>query len=145
MNIATILASKGAHVVTIGPDATIREALRLLAACNIGALVVTAAGQARPVGIVSERDIVRALARDEGVLSRPVSTIMTSEVVVGSPQDDVAAVGHTMTEKRIRHLPVMERGRLVGIVSIGDIVKAQRDQYQGEVDTLQLQLLKPSA
>jgi CBS domain-containing protein len=65
---------------------------------------------------------------------------MTAEVIVGSPHDDLLAVGHTMTERRIRHLPVMDRGQLVGIVSIGDIVKAQRDKYQGELDTLHVQL-----
>jgi len=128
-------------VVTIRPEATIRDALRLLAEHNIGALVVTAEGAERPVGIVSERDIVRALARREDVFGDPVRTIMTTDVVVGSPHDDLASVAHTMTERRIRHLPVMDQGRLVGIVSIGDVVKAQRDQYQGEVDTLQLQLL----
>jgi CBS domain-containing protein len=65
---------------------------------------------------------------------------MTREVVIGSPQDDLRTVGHTMTERRIRHLPVMEGGQLVGIVSIGDVLKAQRDEYLGELDTLQIQL-----
>ena len=138
MTIATLLASKGDKVVTIRPDQTLREAIRLLAEHNIGALVV--AGAERPAGLVSERDIVRTLARTEAVFDWPVSRIMTREVIVGSPQEDLLAVGHTMTERRIRHLPVMDRGRLVGIVSIGDIVKAQRDKYQGELDTLQLQL-----
>ena len=71
---------------------------------------------------------------------RTVADIMTRDVVVATPTDDLSSVGHTMTERRIRHLPVMDGGRLVGIVSIGDIVKAQRDRYQGEVDTLQVQL-----
>jgi len=66
---------------------------------------------------------------------------MTRNVVIGVPEDDLVSVGHTMTERRIRHLPVMASGSLVGIISIGDIVKAQRDQYQGEVETLQTQLL----
>src|SRR5688572_5486562 len=140
MNIASLLASKGVKVVTIGPQETIRGALSLLAQHNIGALVVVEA-QGPLIGIVSERDIVRALARTEAILVQPVSVIMTREVVIGMPQDDLVAVVNTMTERRIRHLPVVEGGRLVGIISIGDVVKAQRDQYQGEVDTLQFQLI----
>jgi CBS domain-containing protein len=140
MNIASLLARKGANVVTIQPEQTIRQALTLLAQHNIGALVVVDVG-ARPVGILSERDIVRALSRDEAVFALTVSAIMTRDVVVGLPQDDLASVGTTMTERRIRHLPVVEKNRLVGMVSIGDVVKAQRDQFQGEVDTLQTQLI----
>jgi CBS domain-containing protein len=66
---------------------------------------------------------------------------MTRDLVLGTPQDDLMAVGNTMTDKRIRHLPIIAQGRLVGIVSIGDVMKAQRDRYLGEVDTLQIQLL----
>jgi CBS domain-containing protein len=140
MNIATVLATKGNKVVTMDPDQSVRRALTLLAQHNIGAVVVVdAAGH--PIGIVSERDIVRQAAGDEQLFSRAISSIMTREVIVGVPQDDLAAVGNTMTERRIRHLPVVERGQLVGIVSIGDVVKAQRDQYQGQVETLQTQLL----
>lgn len=141
MNIASLLASKGVNVVTIGPQDSIRSAVMLLARHNIGALVVVEA-QGGLVGIVSERDIVRALARTEAILVEPVAVIMTRNVVIGTPQDDLVAVGNTMTERRIRHLPVVEGGRLVGIISIGDVVKAQRNQYQGEVDTLQYQLLR---
>jgi CBS domain-containing protein len=141
MNIGAVLASKGVKVVTVRPMQTLREAVLLLAEHNIGAVVVTEESE-RPSGILSERDIVRTLVRAEAVLDWPVSRIMTRDVIVGAPEDDVLTVGHTMVERRIRHLPVMERGRLVGIVSIGDILKAQRDKYQGEVDTLQLQLLK---
>lgn len=144
MNIGAVLASKGVKVVTVRPTQTLREAVLLLAEHNIGAVVVTEASE-RPSGILSERDIVRALVRAEAVLDWPVSRIMTREVIVGAPEDDVLSVGHTMVERRIRHLPVMQEGRLVGIVSIGDILKAQRDKYQGEVDTLQLQLLKGPA
>lgn len=140
MNIASILATKGGQVFTVRPQQTVRQALRLLAEHNVGALVVVD-GAGQPVGILSERDIVRVLARDEGLLARPVETIMTRDVVLGSPQDDLSAVGQTMTERRIRHLPVMHAGALAGMVSIGDIVKAQRDRYEGEVDTLQTQLL----
>jgi CBS domain-containing protein len=139
MNIASLLASKGGNVITVGPQESIRSALGLLAQHNIGALVVVEG--LGPVGIVSERDIVRALARTESILVQPIAAIMTREVIIGTPQDDLIAVGNTMTERRIRHLPVVEGGRLVGIVSIGDVVKAQRDQYQGEVDTLQFQIL----
>jgi CBS domain-containing protein len=127
-------------VVTVEPEHQIREALRLLAEHNIGALVVVDAG-ARPIGILSERDVVRAAVRDErGVFEQPVSALMTRNVIVGVPQDDLTSVGATMTEKRIRHLPVVEQGRLVGIISIGDVVKAQRDRYRGEVENLQMEL-----
>jgi CBS domain-containing protein len=142
MNIANLLARKGPRVVTVQPEQTIRQALKLLAEHNIGALVVVD-GSARPVGILSERDVVRAASRDEAsVFGLTVSSIMTRDVIVGVPQDDLASAGSTMTERRIRHLPVVEKNRLVGIISIGDIVKAQRDQYQGEVDTLQTQLIE---
>ena len=144
MTIASLLASKGAKVVTIRPEQSVREALQLLAEHNIGALVVVDGG-ARPVGILSERDVVRAAAKSESMFGDPVSRLMTRDVIVGLPSDDLVSVGVTMTEKRIRHLPVVEGGRLVGIVSIGDVVKAQRDKYQGEVDTLQIQLLDSEA
>ena len=139
MNIASLLATKGSRVITIRPAQTVRESLALLASHNIGALVVVDE-QLRPVGILSERDIVRAAARSEEFFSRPVSGIMTKEVIIGGPHDDLVSVGNTMTERRIRHLPIVDGGQLVGIVSIGDVVKAQRDQYQGEVDTLSIQL-----
>lgn len=141
MNIASLLASKGVKVVTIGPHESIRSALTLLAEHNIGALVVVDAPGGL-AGILSERDIVRALARSEAILAQPVSVIMTREVIIGTPQDDLVAAGTTMTSRRIRHLPIVESGRLVGIVSIGDIVKAQRDEYQGQVDTLEFQILR---
>jgi CBS domain-containing protein len=141
MNIANLLARKGPRVVTVQPEQSIRQALVLLAEHNIGALVVVD-GSMRPVGILSERDVVRAAARDEAsVFALTVSALMTRDVIVGVPQDDLASAGSTMTERRIRHLPVVDKNRLVGIISIGDIVKAQRDQYQGEVDTLQTQLI----
>lgn len=141
MSIARILATKGGHVFTVRQEQSIRQALALLAEHNVGALVVVdSSGQ--PIGILSERDIVRHLARNEHLFSEAVGTVMTQDVVVGTPQDDLTSVAYTMTEKRIRHLPVMNRGELVGIVSLGDIVKAQRDQYEGEVDTLQIQLIE---
>ena len=144
MNIANVLAVKGPKVVTVRPEQTIRQALLLLAEHNIGALVVVDEG-GRPVGILSERDIVREAARNEAVFSLVVSTIMTRDVIIGTPQDDLVSAGSTMTEKRIRHLPIVDRGRLVGIVSIGDIVKAHRNELQGEVDTLQTQVMEGRA
>ena len=141
MNIASLLAKKGVKVATVGPRDTIREALKRLAEHNIGALVVVDE-EGGLAGIVSERDIVRALVRTEAILAEPISAIMTRNVIIGMPQDDLVAAGITMTDRHIRHLPILDGGRLIGIVSIGDIVKAQRDHYQGEVDTLQIQLLK---
>jgi CBS domain-containing protein len=139
MNIASILARKGGKVVTCRPEHTIRQALALLAQHNIGALVVVGENAA-PAGVLSERDIVREAAGDERLFGRTVGEIMTRDVVVGVPEDDLRAVRHTMTERRIRHVPVVVDGRLVGIVSIGDVVKAELDQYLGEVDTLQTQV-----
>src|SRR5262245_50672085 len=144
MNIASLLATKGRMVVTARAEQTIRDVLGLLARHNIGALVVVDETHF-PIGIVSERDIVRAAARDERIFSLAVASLMTRDVIVGTPQDDLVAVGITMTERRIRHLPVVDQGRLVGIVSIGDVVKAERDRYQGEVDTLQILILGEGA
>jgi CBS domain-containing protein len=136
MNIASILAVKGDKVVTVRAQQSIRDALAALAEHNIGALVVV--DEARtPIGMLSERDIVRAAAKNEAVFSQTVSQLMSRTLVLGTPADDVGAVGSTMLARRIRHLPVMDGGKLVGIVTIGDVVKAQRDQLLGEVDTLQ--------
>jgi CBS domain-containing protein len=144
MNVARLLATKGTNVYTIRPEQAIREAIGMLARHNVGALVVVDESM-KPVGIISERDIVRRLAKSEDIFGDTVSTIMTKDVITGVPQDDLKSVAFTMTEKRIRHLPLVDRGRLIGIVSIGDVLKAQRDQYQGEVDTLQTQILGDEA
>ena len=140
MKVRTILATKGTNVVTIGPQQPLKEVARLLAEHNIGALVVVnEAGKL--VGIISERDIIRAAARLEDALSRPVKQAMTEEVIVGIPNDDLKAVAHAMTDKGFRHLPIMDEGGLVGIISMRDIVEWQRDLYQGEIDTLQTQII----
>jgi CBS domain-containing protein len=140
MTIASLLAKKGPKVVTVQPEQTIRQALGLLAEHNIGALVAVDPG-GRPIGILSERDIVRTAARDDSsVFAKTVSALMTKDLIVGVPQDDLESVGQTMTDKRIRHLPVVDQGRLVGIISIGDVVKALRDRYRGEVENLQIEL-----
>lgn len=141
MKISGILSTKSRQLITIQPDQTIAEAVRLLNEYNIGALpVVTENG--RVVGILSERDIVRHILMQDNILQVSVTSLMTTAVITALPQDDLASVAHTMTEKRIRHLPVLERDRLVGIVSIGDIIKAQRDQFRGEIDNLETQILE---
>jgi len=140
MKVRTILATKGTNVVTIGPQQPLKEVARLLAEHNIGALVVVnEAGKL--VGIISERDVIRAAARLKDALSRPVKETMTNEVIIGIPNDDLKAVAHAMTDKGFRHLPIMDQGGLVGIISMRDIVEWQRDQYQGEIDTLQTQII----
>ena len=144
MKVRTILATKGTNVVTIQPHQSLREAARLLAEHNIGALIV-ASEAGKLMGIISERDIIRAAARLENALLRHVSEVMTKEVIIGLPNDDLIAVAHAMTEKRFRHLPIMEQGEIVGIISMKDIVKCQRDQYQGEIDTLQTQIIADEA
>ena len=139
MNIANILARKGSVAVTVRPEQSIREALALLERHNIGSLIAVQGD--RPVGILSERDIVREAAHNDKFFTRTVADLMTRDVITGQPHDDLLTVAHTMTERRIRHLPVVDKDRLIGMVSIGDVVKAQRDHYQGEVDTLQTQLI----
>jgi CBS domain-containing protein len=141
MQISTILATKGSTVYTVRPDQTVRDAVVLLVDKRIGAVVVVD-DTGRPMGIVSERDIVRELAKNENVLNEPVSRVMTSDVIIARPGDDTKAVSKTMTVKRFRHLPVMDHGELVGIVSIGDVVKAQLDEYEGEIETLQTRVEK---
>ena len=122
MIVAHILASKGRDVATTTPDKTISAAVAELSARRIGALVVMERG--RLVGIVSERDIVRAIGlRGAGILDDPVSSIMTRDVVTCSESDTVNGVMTRMTRRRFRHMPVVERGKLCGLVSIGDVVK----------------------
>lgn len=140
MQVDNILATKGSAVVTVRPDRAVREAIALLAEHNVGALVVVDE-QAHCVGIISERDIVRQAATDEDVFGWPVGDVMTAKVITGRRYHDLLPVAHTMVEKRIRHLPIVDAGEVVGIISIGDVLKAQRDQYQGEVETLTIQIL----
>lgn len=141
MKVESVLATKGAKVITVGPDEALKVAAALLAEHNIGALVVTdETGDL--LGIISERDIVREAARNERVLAQTVRRVMTTDLVTASPQDDVETVMQTMTAGRFRHVPIIERERLIGIVSIGDVVKVQIDKYQGEVETLQTQIME---
>ena len=140
MKVADVLASKGGSVITIFPHQTIKEAVDLMEAHNIGGLVVVNQnGEIR--GIITERDLIRYAADKNPTFSAQVGNIMTSNVIVGMMQDEIDAVAHTMTEKRFRHLPIVEEGKLVGILTIGDVVKAQRDRYEGELHTLQMQII----
>ncbi|MCI0580987.1 MAG: CBS domain-containing protein [Chloroflexi bacterium] len=140
MKISRILSTKSREVLTARPEQSLRDVVDLLVKHNIGALVVLDEEE-RLVGIISERDVIRRLASHADALSLTVDEVMTRRVIVGMPQDDVMSVANTMTEKRFRHLPILDKGRLVGIISIGDIIKAQRDAYRGEIDTLETQIM----
>lgn len=144
MKVNSILSTKGRQVVTIHPEQSIRDAVMLLSSHNIGALVVVDQ-DGRLAGIISERDVIRRGAADENIFSLPVGEVMTKKVITGVPQDDLFSVAHTMTERRFRHLPIIDNDKLVGIISIGDVLKAQRDQYRGEIDTLETQILAGEA
>ena len=125
MNIEQILRNKGHEVVTISESSNVLDAVQLMVERNIGSLVVME-GQ-RPVGIVTERDVLRFTGRfPEDLTDVGVAEIMTRDMITASPQDRLTATMDVMTERRIRHLPVMESGLLVGIVSIGDLVNACR-------------------
>ena len=136
MKIRDVLSSKASGVViTIEPDATVRDLLRLLAEHNVGALIVSSDGTSVE-GIVSERDVVRRLVERDDLLTSPVSSIMTDVVETVDDQSLVDDLMKTMTERRIRHVPVVTNGRLTGIISIGDIVKQRIDQLEFERDQL---------
>jgi CBS domain-containing protein len=136
MRISDVLRRKGDDVVTIRRDATVAELLDLLVDRRIGAVVVSDADD-RVDGIVSERDVIRHLRRATvPPLEEKVGAIMTTEVAVCSPEDDTESLARTMTDRRVRHLPVVVDGRLAGIVSIGDIVKQRLDELQDERDQL---------
>jgi len=130
MKICDLLEAKGSSVETITADATIAEASRRLVLHGIGALVVSSDGT-HVSGILSERDVVREIA-DGGAaaLTRDVASAMTTPVTTCAPTDDVVSLMAVMTERRIRHVPVLDAGRLAGIVSIGDVVKSRVDQLE---------------
>ena len=138
MQISDILRHKqDNHVWTIAPDASVRDLLSQLAEHHIGALIVSGAG-GQVVGIVSERDVVRRLhAEGVAVLDSTVDQIMTRDVVHCAPGDAVPAVAALMTERRIRHLPVLDGDRLVGVVSIGDVVSSRIRELQQDRDQLE--------
>lgn len=137
MLVSQILKGKPtAGVVTIAPGSSLSEAAALLAAKRIGAVVISGDGTSVD-GILSERDIVRELGREgPECLSRRVDTVMTRSVFGCKPDDSADLILQTMTARRFRHIPVMEGGRMVGLISIGDVVAARLSELQLEKDAL---------
>ncbi len=136
MNVKSILDAKGRAVATIAADATLADAAHLLAEKRIGAVVVTGPGYS-VAGILSERDIVRSLSeRGATSLDRSVGDTMTKKVITCTEADSLGQLMESMTEGKFRHLPVVEGGRLVGIISIGDVVKWRLAEIESEHDAL---------
>lgn len=135
MLVAEILKTKGDAVFAIGPELSLAEACAELERRGVGALIVCEGD--RVAGVISERDVVRAVARDGGdSLHRPVSDYMTAEVIFAEPAETVAVLMGRMTDRRIRHLPVMRDHRLCGVISIGDVVKCQIAEATQEAESL---------
>jgi len=136
MNVSMILDYKGREVVTITPTTTVGEAVAELARQKIGALVVVE-GRDRIVGILSERDVVRAVAGGVATyLDEPVTSIMTREVMSCGERETINEVMTRMTRGRFRHMPVAKQGRLAGIISIGDVVKARIEEVEREAEEM---------
>jgi CBS domain-containing protein len=135
MLVSQILKTKGDAVFTASPGETLGALAALLNARRVGALVVL--DQDRVVGIVSERDVIRAVAEEgAAALSRPVADVMTKDVIFAEPGDRVDQLLSKMTDRRIRHLPVCKDERLIGIISIGDLVKSKIGEVEAEADGL---------
>lgn len=136
MNVAAILARKGSEVITAAADAALMDAAKILDERRIGAVIILGPDR-KPVGVLSERDITAAVARDgAAALTRRVSECMSRDVVICRPSDSLDALMERMTDRRIRHLPVMEGGRLAGVVSIGDVVKERIAEADAERDAM---------
>jgi CBS domain-containing protein len=136
MRVSNLLEGKGSMVVTVTREATVGDVVAELTHHRIGALVVSPDGQ-HIEGIVSERDIVKRLSvLNTRLLDEPVSSIMSTDVRVTAPTDDVESIMNLMTERRIRHVPVVEDGRLVGIISIGDVVKSRIGELEKDRNEL---------
>lgn len=136
MTVGKILRDKGNAIISVGENASVREALKVLKDHRIGAVVVLGA-KGRLAGILSERDVVRALPDQGGeILDQPVSRLMTRDVITCSPADSVNSLMAKMTEKRVRHLPVMDKGKLVGVISIGDVVKERIAETEHEAEAM---------
>jgi CBS domain-containing protein len=135
--VSVILGNKGHEVATVSPEATLTDVARELHDHGVGALVVTGADDA-VAGIISERDLVRALATGgPAALEQPVSEVMVRPVTTCGPRTTTTELATTMTEGRMRHLPVIDGGRLVGIVSIGDVVKSRIDELATQAESLE--------
>src|SRR5512132_4365937 len=140
MNVKAILAAKqrnlGGDIISIEPTADLAAAAKLLSAHRIGAVVIRGAGE-RLAGILSERDIVRALSEHGAdALALPVGQVMTREVATCGEDDTVASIMERMTAGKFRHMPVMANGRLVGLISIGDVVKQRVEEIEGESEAM---------
>jgi CBS domain-containing protein len=136
MTVRSILSRKGSDVVTIAPIATLSDAVKLLAERRIGAIVATGPDN-RVAGILSERDIVRALSeRGAAALDDNVGAVMTRKVTTCSETDTIAMIMELMTAGKFRHLPVVDQGRLIGVISIGDVVKWRVEEIEGESNAL---------
>jgi CBS domain-containing protein len=141
MTVKAILSRKGNDVITVEPTVTLSAAVKILGEHRIGALVVVGPDK-QVAGIVSERDIVRALAqRGSGALDEAVGQVMTRKVVTCAESDTVAELMERMTKGRFRHLPVVERGKLAGLVSIGDVVKYRLEEMEHESKALKEYIL----
>ncbi len=135
MLIADVLEGKGREVVTVDTTATVQQVIRILAERRIGAVVVLE--KLQPAGIFSERDLVNVLAREGAAcLDRPVAGLMTSPILTGHPDERIDTALDVMTNHRIRHLPVLHEGRLVGLVSIGDLVKHRLSEKELEANVM---------
>lgn len=131
MHLSTILQVKGSTVFTIEPTASLADAATTMVDDKCGSLVVCEGDQV--IGIITERDILRGCAtQNESLDLIPVSKYMTREVIVGAPSEKISDIMGLMTDERIRHLPVLDQGKLAGIISIGDVVKAQHDRLSVE-------------
>jgi CBS domain-containing protein len=136
MNVKSILAAKGGDIISIEPTADLASAAKLLSAHRIGAVIIRGAG-GRLSGILSERDIVRALAEHGAdALTLPVGQVMTRNVATCVPDDTVASIMERMTEGKFRHMPVVEKDKLVGLISIGDVVKQRVEEIERESEAM---------
>jgi CBS domain-containing protein len=141
MTVKAILSRKGTDVLTIEPNATLAAAIKLLADRRIGAIVITGADR-QVIGILSERDIVRAFAADgPAALDQQVGQVMTRKVMTCDEAETVSGLMERMTQGKFRHLPVVERGRLAGIVSIGDVVKYRLEEMEKESSAMREYIL----
>lgn len=136
MNVKAILAAKGGEIVCIEPTADLAAATQLLSANRIGAVLIKGAG-GHIAGILSERDIVRALSQHgAAALALPIGQVMTREVTTCTEEDNIATIMERMTAGKFRHMPVVSKGHLVGLISIGDVVKQRVEEIESETDAL---------